>query len=157
MKSLSPATAALATASLFFLATTLTMIFAFAVPYYDPPLKVDVSGYGTCTDDTINVTRAWVWTQHPAPLKVLELNASLFEEYNITDPNRYLDYFIGRNSVVWGFDDDLEGFTPASRDGSVLTLDRNVHVQGMCHFTLDSRRLDNMEQLWKTFWNWVFS
>jgi hypothetical protein len=127
MKSLSPSTAALATASLFFLATTLTMIFAFAVPYYDPPVAYDISGYGTCTDDTIHVTRAWLWSQHPAPLKVI----------NITNDSPAFDAFLGRNSIVWADEEDLEGFTPQGRNGSVLTLDREVHVQGTCHFTLD--------------------
>ncbi|MEC7113209.1 MAG: hypothetical protein VXW72_06685 [Candidatus Thermoplasmatota archaeon] len=133
MKSLPPTVATLATASIFLLASTLTLLFTFAVPYYNPPLAIDLSGYGTCHGATLNVTKAWAWSQHPAPLKVVA----------IPNDDPVFAEFLGRNSIVWGSGGDLQGFTPQSWEGNVLTLDREVHVEGVCHFTLDS---------WDWFW-----
>jgi hypothetical protein len=127
MKSLPPTVATLTTASIFLLASTLTLLFTFAVPYYNPPLAIDISGYGTCRGATLNVTRAWAWSQHPALLNVSA----------IPNDDPIFENFLGRNSIVWGSGEDLEGFTPVSWEGSVLTLDREIHLQDVCHFTLD--------------------
>ena len=89
----------------------------------------DVSGFGTCDNDTITVERAWMWTQHPAPLEV-----TLLANYDI------LSEFKGRNSIAWSVSTNVTGFDVLGVDGNTVHADRSLTIDGpsSCHFTLDS-------------------
>ena len=90
-------------------------------------VKIDVSGVGSCNGSVITVDRAWMWTQHPSPLRVEPLR-----DYTV------LKEFKGRNSIVWGGTDaQLVGFDVLRVDGNRITTDRMISIQGECHFTVD--------------------
>ena len=90
-------------------------------------VKIDVSGVGSCSGSVITVDRAWMWTQHPSPLRVEPLR-----DYTV------LKEFKGRNSIVWGRTAQLVGFDVLRVDGNRVTTDRPIPIVGKCHFTLDS-------------------
>ena len=91
-------------------------------------VSVDVSGYGTCFGDRVNVSKAWVWTQHPAPLEVQTL-----VDYSM------LKEFKGRNSIAWSDEGErLVGFDVKDVVGRTIVADRPLFGSGKCHFTLDA-------------------
>lgn len=115
----------------------------------------DVSGVGICNGSTINVTKAWKWTQHPDPLRVI-----LLDTIDYLDPS-YFTLFKGRNSIVWK-GEDIVGFDVKSAEGTVITVEKiqmpgsylsdlpmqgdylsDLPMQGECHFTLDSTECQN--------------
>jgi hypothetical protein len=119
----------LTTTTIFGVASTLAMTFAFAVPYYAPPVMVDISGYGTCSGNTIQVAKAWNWTQHPAPVEV----------ESVPKDSPLFSAFLQRNSIVWSEDGgDMQGVTPVSFEKGVLTTKEDLWTSGTCHFTLDA-------------------
>ena len=46
--------------------------------------------------------------------------------------------FVGKNSIVWNDTTPLQIFKVASVDGMTARTDRELHVEGRCHFTLDA-------------------
>jgi hypothetical protein len=95
-----------------------------------PEVMIDISGYGTCAGNAIRVANMSTWTQYPAP-PVVEADPSL----------AVVEKFVGRNSIVWGDGAELIIFEVTSAreaDGRIdIVTDRDLHVQGTCHFTLD--------------------
>ena len=97
-------------------------------------VTIDISGYGTCDGNVIRATNMSTWTQYPAP-PVVGADPSL----------AVVQGFVGHNSIVWGEGAELIVFkvTGARGDGDHIdiTTDRDLHVQGTCHFTLDPNGL----------------
>ena len=115
---------------LFVVATFGLAIALILVTTATPPVEVDISGYGTCDGKAIHVANMSAWTQYPAPPEVVA-----------DPPLEAVQLFVGRNSIVWGEGAGLRIFEVASvrkDDGIVVVADRDLHVQGPCHFTLDA-------------------
>ena len=98
--------------------------------------EVDITGYGICGKQTINMTRGWQWTQYPAPLNVSRVLS--------VDTG-----FTGKNAIVWSANGtQMFGFVIGEiTNGTIIgvtdIIDENDGVQteilqGPCHFTLDA-------------------
>ena len=99
--------------------------------------EVDITGYGICGKQTINMTMGWQWTQYPAPLNVSRVLSVVKE-------------FTGKNAIVWSLNGTrMFGFVigDITNDGTTIGVtgirDENDGVQteilpGQCHFTLDA-------------------
>ena len=104
-----------------------------ASPPSPPTGGYDVSGVAICNKNTARVLHAWQWPTYPLPLDD-PLPVAPLE----------LKRWIGRNSMIYDktYDVDVRAeiimATPVSVSGQTITWDRDIGVDGECHFTLDS-------------------
>ena len=100
----------------------------------DEGVKVDVSGVGNCSNNTINVRRATAWTQYPAtPFN-----------YSVS----VIQGFVNKNGIVWSENEPLQTFQIVGVEGMTVYTDRPLHVGKTCHFTLDSQTLNSAYLEW---------
>ena len=90
----------------------------------DDGLTIDVSGVGTCKDNTIEIKNATAWTQYPAkPFQYVV--------------NQISEDFVGKNAIVWNEDTSIEVFKITKVDGMTVYSDSPLSVSQTCHFTID--------------------
>jgi hypothetical protein len=70
------------------------------------------------------VTAAWSWTQYPS-------------SPSVTEVTEVPDGFVGKNAIVWTGDGAFEEFVVGAIDNNLVTTDRDLKTNGICHFTLD--------------------
>ena len=71
--------------------------------------EVDISGYGTCDGDTLNITKAWEWTQYPSELDVTAVLT--------VDPD-----FVNKNAILWN-EMGMYGFVIAEiTNGTIIRM-----------------------------------
>jgi hypothetical protein len=85
---------------------------------------IDLSGVGHCSGRTLNVTAAWSWTQYPS-------------SPSVTEVSEVPDGFVGRNAIVWTGEGTFDEFVVRGVDGMLVTADKDLNSDGICHFTLD--------------------
>lgn len=118
-------------------------LFGWAYHNWTQPLQTqfDVSGYGICQGRQLEILHAWVWTQHPSPIRVIPLVLSHSRSMAV------LESFVGRNSIVFTTSENgtpsADGFEVESVVGNSITMasmtSRPVSTAPIaCHFTLDS-------------------
>ena len=56
----------------------------------------------------------------------------------MTEVTEVPDGFVGKNAIVWRGDGKFDEFLVQSVDDHLITANRVLDVQGLCHFTLDS-------------------
>ena len=103
---------------------------------------IDVSGYGHCSGNTIDVINAAAWTQYPTRSNVTAVSPDQLPDI--------LSMFVGRNSIIWADDSDIVGFVVSDQTSGnkIVMEEERVHVDGTCHFTLDSKH-KHKDDFWK--------
>jgi hypothetical protein len=126
----------LALALVFGTTVLFSSLYAYATDHDSTGKAFDLSGVGHCSGRTITIESAWFWRQSPGPASVASLSDLM--NHNKTAVKETFKEFISKNAIVWTGDGAFEEFLVDSVDDTTsIVADRNLTINGVCHFTID--------------------